>query len=205
MHKIIHKTHLYALYRPFCKEPSNQPRSQGLSSFRPLGTRLPSNKICQAFALSSFEVAWKPVGSLVGENFHFIQIDSISHAVSRRTLLSTRIVVKMKEFYSVLVYLTLFILPNTRRTSGSNVEETNERYKIDGKITIQGFKPAGKDSTVYNAAHLSASFSFKYMFKNSVKITLQFINIFMSGGRGDTLATDLTKLKNIFHKLSPAC
>ncbi|KAJ7372100.1 ER membrane protein complex subunit 7 [Desmophyllum pertusum] len=48
----------------------------------------------------------------------------------------------MKEFYSVLVYLTLFILPNTRRTSGSNVEETHERYKIDGKITIQGFKPA---------------------------------------------------------------
>lgn len=48
----------------------------------------------------------------------------------------------MKELYSILVYLTLFILPNTRRTSGSNVEETSERYKIEGKITIQGFKPS---------------------------------------------------------------
>ncbi|CAH3180024.1 unnamed protein product [Porites evermanni] len=46
----------------------------------------------------------------------------------------------MKEFYSILVYLSLLILPNTRRTSGSNVEEASERYKIDGKITIQGFK-----------------------------------------------------------------
>lgn len=46
----------------------------------------------------------------------------------------------MKEFHGILVYLLLLILPNTRRTSGSNVEETSERYKIDGKITIQGFK-----------------------------------------------------------------
>lgn len=49
----------------------------------------------------------------------------------------------MKELYSILVYLTLLILPNTRRTSGSNAEEANERYKIEGKITIQGFKPSG--------------------------------------------------------------
>ena len=51
----------------------------------------------------------------------------------------------MRELYSVLVYLTLFIIPNTRQTSGSNAEETSERYKIEGKITIQGFKPAGKN------------------------------------------------------------
>jgi len=59
----------------------------------------------------------------------------------------------MKELYSILVYLTLFILPNTRRTSGSNVEETSERYKIEGKITIQGFKPSGKN-LVYLSADL---------------------------------------------------
>lgn len=59
--------------------------------------------------------------------------------------------VKMKELYSILVYLTLLILPNTRRTSGSNVEETSERYKIEGKITIQGFKPSGKN-VVYDSA-----------------------------------------------------
>jgi len=51
----------------------------------------------------------------------------------------------MKELYSILVYLTLLTLPNTRRTSGSNVEETSERYKIEGKIAIQGFKPSGKN------------------------------------------------------------
>lgn len=48
----------------------------------------------------------------------------------------------MKELYSILVYLVLLILPNTCRTSGNNGEESSERYKIDGKITIQGFKPA---------------------------------------------------------------
>ena len=55
---------------------------------------------------------------------------------------------KMKEFYSIVVYLSLLILPNTRRTSGSNVEETSERYKIDGKITIQGFKSSGTSWTL---------------------------------------------------------
>ena len=59
----------------------------------------------------------------------------------------------MRELYSVLVYLTLFIIPNTRQTSGSNAEETSERYKIEGKITIQGFKPAGKN-LVYHSACL---------------------------------------------------
>lgn len=59
----------------------------------------------------------------------------------------------MKELYSILVYLTLLILPNTRRTSGSNAEETSERYKIEGKITIQGFKPSGKN-LVYHSAYL---------------------------------------------------
>ena len=53
----------------------------------------------------------------------------------------------MKELYSILVYLAILVLPNTRRTSGSNVEET-ERYKIDGKISIQGFKPSGKDFVI---------------------------------------------------------
>ena len=50
----------------------------------------------------------------------------------------------MKDLYTILVYLTLFILGSTRRTSCSNVEDSSERYKIDGKITIQGFKPSGK-------------------------------------------------------------
>lgn len=59
----------------------------------------------------------------------------------------------MKDLYGILVYLTLFILPHTRRTSGSNVEETSERYKIEGKITIQGFKPPGKNM-VYDSAVL---------------------------------------------------
>ena len=57
----------------------------------------------------------------------------------------------MKDLYCTLVYLTLLILPNTRRTGGSNVEETSERYKIEGKITIQGFKPPGKNM-VYDSA-----------------------------------------------------
>lgn len=50
----------------------------------------------------------------------------------------------MKELDRILVYLTLFILRSTRQASGSNVEDSSERYKIDGKITIQGFKPSGK-------------------------------------------------------------
>ena len=50
----------------------------------------------------------------------------------------------MKDLYTILVYLTLFILRITRRASCSHVEESSERYKIDGKITIQGFKPSGK-------------------------------------------------------------
>ena len=63
-------------------------------------------------------------------------------------LLWSAIPKRMKEFYSMLVYLSLLILPNTRRTSGSNVEETSERYKIDGKITIQGFKSSGTSWTL---------------------------------------------------------
>ena len=50
----------------------------------------------------------------------------------------------MKELYSILVYFTLLILPNAPQTSSTNIEEGNERYKIEGKITIQGFKPSGK-------------------------------------------------------------
>ena len=38
----------------------------------------------------------------------------------------------------------LFIIQNIRQMSCSNVEESSERYKIDGKITIQGFKQAGE-------------------------------------------------------------
>ena len=59
----------------------------------------------------------------------------------------------MKDLYCILVYLTLLILPNTRRTGGSNVEETSERYKIEGKIIIQGFKPPG-ENMVYDSAVL---------------------------------------------------
>ena len=71
-------------------------------------------------------------------------------------LISSSRPVKMKELCSILVYLTLFILPNTRRTGGSNAEETSERYKIEGKITIQGFKPSGKN-LFYNSADLYVS------------------------------------------------
>lgn len=48
----------------------------------------------------------------------------------------------MRELHSVLVSLMLFIIQNIREMSCSNVEESSERYKIDGKITIQGFKQA---------------------------------------------------------------
>ena len=50
----------------------------------------------------------------------------------------------MRELHSVLVSLMLFIIQNIRQMSCSNVEESSERYKIDGKITIQGFKQAGE-------------------------------------------------------------
>lgn len=47
------------------------------------------------------------------------------------------------ELYIYLVLMILNILPNVRQADG-NSDESLERYKIDGKVTIQGFKPAGK-------------------------------------------------------------
>ena len=88
-------------------------------------------------------------------------------------LLWSAIPKKMKEFYSILVYLSLLILPNTRRTSGSNVEETSERYKIDGKITIQGFKSSGTSWTLLIWKYVkSASVSQNSWFFESHTLTL---------------------------------
>ena len=46
--------------------------------------------------------------------------------------------------HSSLVGCLVFILSSTQQPHGSNVGEISERYKIDGKISIQGSKPSGK-------------------------------------------------------------
>ena len=50
---------------------------------------------------------------------------------------------ELTELYIYVVLMILNILPNVRQADG-NSDESLERYKIDGKVTIQGFKPAGK-------------------------------------------------------------
>ena len=89
----------------------------------------------------------------------------------------------MKELYSILVYLMLLVLPNTRRTSGSNVEETSERYKIEGKITIQGFKPSGKNlvyhsDDLYLSLHVDIKYNKMKGNKTSIKLTI-FLKTFL--------------------------
>ncbi|RMX36994.1 endoplasmic reticulum membrane protein complex subunit 7-like [Pocillopora verrucosa] len=48
---------------------------------------------------------------------------------------------ELTELYIYVVLMILNILPNVRQADG-NSDESLERYKIDGKVTIQGFKPA---------------------------------------------------------------
>lgn len=48
----------------------------------------------------------------------------------------------LTELYMFLVLMVFTILPNVWQADGNTSEESLERYKIDGKVFIQGFKPA---------------------------------------------------------------
>lgn len=96
------------------------------------------------FARESNVVTWELVGEHDRQKAKFFSV--LSHVVSCSLLESVIAAMELTELYRVLVFMISLILPNIRKTGGNTVEESLERYKIEGKVTIQGFKPSGKDS-----------------------------------------------------------